>query len=184
MWLNPNKPMKKLLTIVFVLSLASTGMAWPWNKKEAVKPEVKKPAVVKVESGTTIQQAKQVIKELNSELQSAKVENTKLKTNLANANKKVADAETNLSTVQKQADLLKEWGIQKQNEAFQWLEKYTKAVKRYHRLKMIAAVVAGLFGAMLGMWAMRFVPPIYAAYAMALPIAGAGIAAGALWMFL
>lgn len=179
--------MKKLLIIIFALSLTSTGMAWPWDKRPATKPEVKKPAVVKVESatsGSSIQQAKQVIKELNAELQSAKTENTKLKINLANANKKVADTETNLATVQKQADLLKEWGIQKQNEAFQWLEKYTKAVKRYHRLKMIAAVVAGLFGAMLGMWAMRFVPPIYAAYALALPIAGAGLAAGALWMFL
>lgn len=176
--------MKKLLTIVFILSIVSSGMAWPWDKKPEVKLEAEKPKVVKVESGSSLQQAKQVIRELNSELQSAKSENAKLKTNLANADKKVADAEANLSTVQKQADLLKEWGIQKQNEAFQWLEKYTKAVKRYHRLKMIAAVVAGLFGAMLGMWTMRFVPPIYAAYAMALPIAGAGLAAGALWIFL
>lgn len=176
--------MKKLLTIVFILSMASTGMAWPWDKKPEVKPDIKKPVAVKVEAGSSLQQAKQIIKELGAELNAAKSENIKLKNNLANANKKVADAEANVANVQKQADLLKEWGIQKQNEAFQWLEKYTKAVKRYHRLKMIAAVVAGLFGAMLGMWAMRFVPPIYAAYAMALPIAGAGIAAGALWIFL
>lgn len=176
--------MKKLLTIVFVLSLVSSGMAWPWDNKPVAKPEVKKPVPTKVETGSSLQQAKQVIRELNAELNSAKAENTKLKNNLANANKKVADAEANIATVQKQADLLKEWGIQKQNEAFEWLDKYTKAVKRYHKLKMIAAVVAGLFGAMLGMWAMRFVPPIYAAYAMALPIAGAGLAAGALWIFL
>lgn len=176
--------MKKLLTIIFVLSMASTGMAWPWDKKPTTKPEVEKPVPAKVETGSSLQQAKQVIKELNAELNSAKSENAKLKNNLANANKKVADAEANVANVQKQANALKEWGIQKQNEAFEWLEKYTKAVKRYHRLKMIAAVVAGLFGAMLGMWAMRFVPPIYAAYAMALPIAGAGLAAGALWIFL
>lgn len=176
--------MKKILPIIILMSIVSTGMAWPWNKKDTTKPEVKKPAVVKVESGTTIQQAKQVIKELNSELQSAKSENAKLKNNLANANKKVKEAEVNVATVQKQADALKAWGIQKEKEAFEWLEKYTKTVKQYHKLKMIAAVVAGLFGAMLGMWAMRFVPPIYAAYAMALPIAGAGLAAGALWIFL
>jgi hypothetical protein len=176
--------MKKLLTIVFILSLASTGMTWPWDKKPVAKPEVKKPVPAKVETGSSLQQARQVIKELGSELNSAKSENTKLKNNLANANKKVAEAEASIATVQKQADTLKAWGIQKQNEAFEWLEKYTNAVKRYHRLKMIAAVVAGLFGAMLGMWAMRFVPPIYAAYAMALPIAGAGLAAGALWIFL
>lgn len=166
------------------MSIVSTGMAWPWDKKPTEKPEVKKPATAKVESGSSLQQARQVIRELNAELNSAKSENAKLKNNLINANKKVTEAEANAAIVQKQADALKEWGIQKQNEAFQWLEKYTKAVKRYHRLKMIAAVVAGLFGAMLGMWAMRFVPPIYAAYAMALPIAGAGIAAGALWIFL
>jgi len=176
--------MKKILPIIILMSIVSTGMAWPWNKKEKVEaPKIEtvtKPAT----TSSNLQEARQIIKELNSELQSAKSENVKLKTNLANANKKVADAEINIANVQKQADLLKEWGIQKQNEAFEWLEKYTKAVKRYHRLKMIAAVVAGLFGAMLGMWAMRFVPPIYAAYAMALPVAGAGLAAGALWIFL
>lgn len=176
--------MKKLLTVVFILSLVSSGMAWPWDKKASVKTESIKPNISKAETGSTLQQAKEAIKELNSELRSAKLENAKLKNNLANANKKIADSETSLITVQKQADALKEWGIQKQNEAFDWLQKYTNAVKRYHRLKMIASIVAGLFGTMLGMWAMRFVPPIYAAYAMALPIAGAVLSAGALWIFL
>jgi hypothetical protein len=63
------------------------------------------------------------------------------------------------------------------------MEKHTATLKRYHKLKNIAAIVAGLFGAMLGMYCMRLVPPVYAAYAFALPIAGAVLAFGCVWMF-
>jgi DNA repair exonuclease SbcCD ATPase subunit len=156
-------------------------MAWPWDKKPAMKPEPKKPVASKVETGSSLQQAKQVIKELNAELNSAKSENAKLKNNLANANKKVAEAQTNVATVQKQADLLKEWGVQKQKEAFEWLEKYTNAVKRYHRLKWIAAIIAGAFGVLFGLQLMSFVPP---PYSLLVPIGGAGLFASLVWIFL
>lgn len=173
--------MKKLLTIVFILSLVSSGMAWPWVKKEQTKSEVKKPVAEQVTNKTNLQQAKEIIQELKSELSSAKNENAKLKNNLANANKKVKDAETSLATVQKQADLLKEWGIQKQQEAFQWLEKYNNAVKRYHRLKWIAALIAAAGGVFLGLQFMNFVPP---PYNLLVPIGGAGLFAILVWLFL
>jgi VIT1/CCC1 family predicted Fe2+/Mn2+ transporter len=63
------------------------------------------------------------------------------------------------------------------------MNKYTSTLKRYHRLKNIAAIVAGLLGAMLGMYCMRLVPSIYAAYALALPIAGAVLAFAGVWLF-
>jgi Skp family chaperone for outer membrane proteins len=173
--------MKKLLTIIFILSLVSSGMAWPWDKKTVIKPEIKKTAPVKVETGSSLQQAKQVIKELSAELNAAKSENAKLKTNLENANKKVDEAKSNTAVVQKQADALKEWGIQKQQEAFKWLEKYNNAIKRYHRLKWIAAIIAAAGGVLLGLQFMSFVPP---PYNLLVPIGGAGLFASLIWIFL
>jgi Skp family chaperone for outer membrane proteins len=173
--------MKKLLTIIFILSFISSGMAWPWDKKPAVKPEIKKPVPVKVETSSSLQQAKQVIKELNAELNAAKSENAKLKTNLENANKKVNEAKSNTAIVQKQADALKEWGIQKQQEAFKWLEKYNNAVKRYHRLKWIAALIAAAGGVLLGLQFMNMVPP---PYSFLIPIGGASLFATLVWIFL
>jgi Skp family chaperone for outer membrane proteins len=173
--------MKNLLTIIFILSFVSSGMAWPWDKKPVAKPEIKKPVPVKVETGSSLQQAKQVIKELSSELNAAKSENAKLKTNLENANKKVDEAKSNTAIVQKQADALKEWGIQKQQEAFKWLEKYNNAIKRYHRLKWIAAIIAAAGGVLLGLQFMNFVPP---PYNLLVPIGGAGLFASLIWIFL
>ena len=170
-----------LLTIILILSLSSSGMAWPWDKKPVTKPEVKKPVPTKVETSSSLQQARQVIKELGAELNSAKSENAKLKTNLTNANKAVAEAEKNVATVQKQADSLKEWGVQKQKEAFEWLEKYTNAVKRYHRLKWIAAIIAAAGGVLLGLQFMAFAPPPYNLF---IPIGGAGLFGALVWFFL
>jgi septal ring factor EnvC (AmiA/AmiB activator) len=176
--------MKKLLPIIIIFCLASSAMAWPWSKREkkevpAVKPVATK--VVKTNSKTSIQEAREVIQELNSELTSAKNENAKLKNNLVNANKKIKEAESSLINVQKQADLLKEWGIQKQQEAFQWLEKYNNAIKRYHRLKWIAALIAAAGGVFLGLQFMAFVPP---PYNLLVPIGGAGLFGILVWLFL
>ena len=173
----------KILTIIIFLSLASSGYSQFWkSKRKSVSAPVAE-NVVKSENTNSIKEAREVIKELNTELKVAKEENSKLKLNLENANKKVLEAEKNSAILQKNADALKNWGIEQQNQAFQWMEKHTSTLKRYHKLKNIAAIVAGLFGAMLGMYCMRLVPPVYAAYAFALPIAGAVLAFGAVWMF-
>jgi hypothetical protein len=176
--------MKKLLPIIIILCLASSALAWPWNKKEKKEVVTTKPVatvVVQTNNKTSIQEAQEIIKELGSELKSAKSENAKLKNNLANANKKVAEAVNNVSIVQKQADALKEWGVQKQEEAFQWFEKYNDTIKRYHRLKLIAALIAAAGGVLLGLQFMAFVPP---PYNLLVPIGGAGLFATLIWMFL
>ena len=173
----------KFLTIIIFLSLVSSGYSQFWKSK--LKP-VSAPVVEvvsKPKPTNSINEAKEIIKEINKELKIAKEENFKLKTNLENANKKVLEANKNTDIVQKNANTLKDWGIEQQNQAFEWMNKYTSTLKRYHRLKNIAAIVAGLFGAMLGMYCMRLVPSIYAAYALALPIAGAVLAFAGVWLF-
>jgi Skp family chaperone for outer membrane proteins len=172
------------LIIFFTLTSISFGQFWKPKPKPTPIPKPTPVAVITNKVSTTsLQQAKEVIKELNTELKLAKEENQKLKVNLDQANKEVKKGFEKTLEVQKNADLLKDWGIEQQNQAFAWMDKYTQTIKRYHRLKNIAAIVAGLFGAMLGMYCMRLVPPVYAAYAFALPIAGAVMAFGAVWMF-
>jgi hypothetical protein len=176
--------MKTLLPIIILLTLTTSGFSQFWKPKPRPTPTPKPtPVAVTKPNKPPLQEAKSIIQELNFELKTAKEANTELKKKLLAAENKVKDAELNTQQVQKNADALKDWGVEQQNQAFEWMEKHTKTLKRYHRLKNIAAIVAGLFGAMLGMYCMRLVPPIYAAYAFALPVAGAVLAFGAVWVF-
>ena len=175
--------MKKLLPLLILILLSTSSFGQFWKPKPTPTPRPTPVAVVSTNTPNSIQQAKALIKELNEELKLAKTTNADLKSKLDSANLKVKEAKINTQQVQKNADALKNWGIEQQNQAFAWMEKHAATLKRYHRLKNIAAIVAGLFGAMLGMYCMRLVPPVYAAYAFALPIAGAALAFGGVWMF-
>lgn len=175
--------MKTILSLLILILLSTSSFGQFWKPKPKATPKPTPVAVVSTNAPSSIQQAKAVIKELNDELKSAKASNADLKTKLDAANAKVKEAEINTQQVQKNADALKNWGIEQQNQAFEWMEKHTATLKRYHKLKNIAAIVAGLFGAMLGMYCMRLVPPVYAAYAFTLPIAGAILAFGGVWLF-
>lgn len=175
--------MKYFFTLMFLLCFISNGYSQFWKSKPKSTPIPIAEVVVKPENTTSIQEARKIIKELNTELIVAKDENLNLKLNLENANKNIEQANKDVAVVQKNADILKNWGIEQQNQSFKWMEKYTSTIKRYHKLKTIAAIVSALFGAMLGMYCMRFIPPVYAAYAFGLPIAGAILAFGGVWMF-
>ncbi len=174
--------MKKVLPIIVLAFLTTTSVAqitWPWNKKPQPKPT---PVQVEVKKEpATISNARQIIKELNSELQNAKSQNAKLKDNLERANAKVASAQLETQKVQEAADKLKEWGIVQQTEKFKWMEKYEKAVKRYHRLKMLAAIIAAAAGVFLGLQFMSLVPP---PYNFGVPIGAAGLFASLVWFML
>jgi len=180
--------MKKFATLIILLIVCSTGFAWPWNGKPLSKPVAKPtpvPAVVLVQpSQNPVNDARALVRELNGELKIAKNENTKLKNNLDQANGDLKSSFIFIEQLNKDISTLKEWGVVQQAESQKWLSSYTNAVKRYHRLKNIAAAVAGLFGLMVGIWLMGFVPPVYSTYALLLPVAGAGAAASALWIFL
>lgn len=175
--------MKKILTILIIFTLiASTGMAqikWPWDKKPKPKPT---PVQVEVKKDpATISNARQIIKELNSELQNAKAQNTKLKDNLERANVKVVSAQVETQKVQEAADKLKEWGVAQQSEKFKWMEKYENLAKKYKLLKTIAVIIAAAAGVFLGLQFMALVPP---PYNLAVPIGGAGLFALLIGIFL
>jgi hypothetical protein len=181
--------MKKLATLIILLIISSTAFAWPWNGTPLSGPLAKptpQPALVVVQpfSQNPINDARTLVRELNGELKIAKIENTKLKSNLDQANGDLKTSFILIEQLNKDIANLKEWGVVQQAEAQKWLSSYTNAIKRYHRLKNIAAAVAGLFGMIVGIWLMGFVPPMYSTYALLLPVAGAGIAASALWIFL
>ena len=57
--------MKKLLPIIIILSLSSSAIAWPWNKKEKEEVVTTKPVATKVvqtNNKTSIQEAQDIIK--------------------------------------------------------------------------------------------------------------------------
>lgn len=173
--------MKKILPIVIAFSfISSTGMAWPFGKKES-KPTPTPAAVAKPTPKPTISGGREIVKEIGIELKAAKEENTKLKTSLDKALEQVKNAEAKTVEVQKSADALKEWGIIQQAEAQKFMEKYNDAVKRYHRLKMIAALIAAAVGVLLGLQIMGFVPP---PYSLLVPVGSAGLFAALVWFFL
>jgi flagellar motor protein MotB len=172
--------MKKIVPIVLLLILTSTGYSqFNWFKpKPKAQPT---PVAVVQKSKTPVQDAKQIVKELQSELRVAKSENAKLKDSLSKANGNLKDSFLQIDKLKKDIDALKEWGVVQQAEAQKWLEKYTNAIKRYHRLKWIAAIIAGAVGVLLGLQIMSFVPP---PYSLLVPIGGAGLFATLVWVFL
>jgi len=173
--------MKKLIPIVLLLILSSTGYSqFNWFKPKPKASPVPVQAVVE-KSKNPVQDEKQNVKELQAELGVAKSENVKLKNNLANANANLKDSFLQIDKLKKDIDALKEWGVIQQAEVQRWLEKYTNAIKRYHRLKWIAAIIAGAVGVLLGLQIMSFVPP---PYSLLVPIGGAGLFATLVWVFL
>lgn len=170
--------MKKLLPLVILLVLTGTSFGQFWKPKPKAKPS---PTPVLVEkSKTPVQDAKEIIKELKSELNIAKSENTKLKSNLNMANENIKKGFLEIDKLKKDIDTLKEWGVVQQAEAQKWLEKYNNAIKRYHRLKWIAAIIAAAGGVFLGLQFMGFVPP---PYNLLVPVGAAGLFGTLVWIF-
>ena len=174
--------MKYTLPIIAILFLTSTTQAWPFGKKEP-KPQPT-PAVVAKPSPTpkpTISEGRELVKEIGFELRSAKEENARLKASLNKAMQQTQVAEAKTIEVQKSADSLKEWGMIQQAEAQKFMEKYNAAVKRYHRLKMIACIIAAAAGVFLGLQFMNLAPP---PYNFGVPVGLATLFAALVWFFL
>jgi hypothetical protein len=168
--------MKKYLTILIFLSITSGAMAWPFGKKDP-KPKPTPVATPK----PTISEGRELVRGIAAELKAAKSENAKLKINLSNVSVKLQQAEARTADVQKSADALKEWGVIQQAEAQKFMEKYNNAVKRYHRLKLIAAIIAAAGGVLLGLQFMNLAPP---PYNLGIPAGAAAIFAALVWFFL
>lgn len=172
-----------LALLVFLALTISNSMAWPFGKKDSKPaPQASVSAVVsKPTPKPTIEEGREIVKGITGELKAAKEENVKLKQNLDQALQKTKQAEAKTFEVQKAADTLKEWGIQQQAEAQKYFEKYTSAVKRYHRLKLIAAIIAAAGGILLGLQFMNLAPP---PYSFGVPVGAAVLFASLVWFFL
>ncbi len=167
------------ITILLILTSSVNAQIWPFKKKPVPSAT---PVPVKVErSNAPIQDAKKIVQELKAELNVAKSENVKLKNSLEKANANVKEGFVQITKLEKDIKTLKEWGVVQQAEAQKWLEKYTKAIKRYHRLKWIAAIIAAAGGVLLGLRFMSLVPP---PYNLLVPIGGAGLFGTLIWIFL
>ncbi|NBV29898.1 hypothetical protein EBS02_12960 [bacterium] len=174
--------MKYILPIIAILFLTSSAQAWPFGKKEPTpKPT---PAAVAKPSPTpkpTIGEGREIVKGIAAELKAAKDENIKLKASLDKAVQQTNAAEAKTLEVQKSADALKEWGMIQQAEAQKFMEKYNAAVKRYHRLKLIATLIAAGVGVLLGLQFMNMAPP---PYNFGVPFGAAALFAALVWFFL
>lgn len=173
--------MKHILPLIIALSLTSTGLAWPWDKKPTPgnTNTVTTPVIVK--STNAIADAKGIIVELQNELKDTKKENDNL-TNLLNQTRTDLDQSfAEVTQLNKEIKDLKEWAVIQQAEAHKFMEKYNKAVKRYHRLKMIAAAIAAIVGVFIGMQFMSLAPP---PYNFGVPFGAAGLFASLVWFFL
>lgn len=185
--------MKKLsLILVFLIIFTNYSYSQFWKPKKPIEnpidlEQIEKPLVKSTPKPTpssSLNEAKAIIQQLNSELNTAKLTNKELSEKLKTADTSLQQSEVRLAEVQKNADLIKEWGLEQEKQAFGWMEKFNKCLKRYHFLKNIVAVLAGLYGFILGLSLMKYVPPTYSAYAYALPFVGAILAFFAVWMFL
>lgn len=171
--------MKKIIPFILLLVFINTGYSqFNWFKP---KPKESPTPVVVEKSKSPIQDAKQIVKELQSELKVAKNENVKLKNSLSSAKNDLSKSLVQVDKLKKDIDTLKEWGVIQQAEAQKWLEKYNNAVKRYHKLKWIAALVAAAAGVLLGMQFMNLAPP---PYNLLVPIGSAGLFGTLIWIFL
>ena len=155
-------------------------MAWPFAKKQ-VNSKPTAVQVTEVKKPSTFGDAKDVVKQLNSELANAKQQNNKLKENLTNALTRAELAEGETIKVQQSAKKLEDWGVVQQAEKVKWMQKYENAVKRYHRLKAIAAFIAAGIGILLGLQFMNLVPP---PYNLGVHIGGALLFSSLVWFFL
>jgi hypothetical protein len=175
--------MKTLIILFLLFGSSAYGQFWKPKPKPvtATPPPASVTPAQKPEGNT--QEARKLVRELNQNLVTAREENLKLKANLENAKKDLETSEKRVAEAQRQADLLREWGIARQNEAFEWMAKHEKVLDKYHHLKFVASIVGGIFGFVFGIWLMRFVPPVYGAYALSLPVATTAISAGWVWIF-
>jgi hypothetical protein len=175
--------MKKIVTLIAFMILVNTGYAQFGLFRPKAKPTPSpSPTPVAVEkSERPIQDAKKIIQDLKLELNAVKSENEKLKNNLTNANSSVKKGMDDVVKLNKDIEALKQWGIIKQAEALRWLERYNKAVKRYHKLKWIAVIIAAAGGVIVGLKFMALAPP---PYNILIPIGSAGIFGTLIWIFL
>jgi len=180
--------MKRLSLILIILSfIASSGMAFPWPRPKPTPT----PTPVQVEQPkdvVSISNARTLIKELNTELTNIKFLNNNLQSNLKRANERIVTADQEIVKLNVAITNLTDWGVGWQSKAIvaqAELEKekveHKATLTRYHRAKLILAVLAAAAGVFLGLQFMNLVPP---PYNFLVPAGGAGLFAALVWFLL
>jgi len=174
--------MKKLLPLILLLTLASTGLTWPFGKREPKPaPTPKQVETAKPVKPPTVGDGRDLVKQLQVALKEGQEANKKLGEALERAKKELETAKGETLVVQKKADDLQAWGVVQQAEKEKYIKKYNETVAKYHRLKMIAALIAAAVGVLIGLQFMNLAPP---PYNFAVPVGAAALFAGLVWMFL
>ena len=168
--------MKKLLPLILLLTMASTGFSWPFGKPKP-KPT---PTPTQVEVPATPKAGRGLIDQLKKDLKDALEANRKLKISLDKAKTELDTARGETVIVQKKADELQEWGIVQQADKEKFKNKYEETAAKYKRLKLIAAAIAAAVGVLIGLQFMNFAPP---PYSFAVPVGAAVLFALLVWMF-
>lgn len=173
--------MKKILPLILLLAVTSTGCSWPFTKKEAKPaPTPKQTPVVVTEKPATFGSGKDLIKQLQQALKEAQEANKRLGLDLINAKKDTDRAKEETVEVQKKADDLLKWGLVQQAEKEKYMKKYDEAMKKYHRLKLLAAIIGGAVGILIGLQFMNLAPP---PYNFAVPFGAAALFAALVWIY-
>lgn len=171
--------MKKLLPFIILLSFAATGFSWPFQKpKPSPTPKVTK-VVTPVET-PTISGGRNILKDLQAALKEALEANNKLSGLLKQTREEVETAKAETLIVQKKADDLLKWGLIQQAEKEKYMKKYDEALKKYHRLKLLAAIIGGAVGILIGFQFMNLAPP---PYSFAVPFGAAALFAALVWIY-
>lgn len=171
--------MKKLLLFILLVLLPATGFCWPFSKPKPTPSPT--PTIVKVEEPVTPAKGKGLLDQLKSELLAAKEQNKNLQESLKKGQEQLTIANSKVTELQKGIDDLTEWGVVQQAEKHKYIAKYESTVKKYHRLKAIAALIAAAVGVLLGLQFMNLAPP---PYNLGVPVGAAALFAALVWFFL
>jgi hypothetical protein len=182
--------MKRLFLILIILNLIiSSSMAFPWLKPKPTPTPTPTPVQVEQPKDVvSISNARTLIKELNTELTNIKTLNNNLQSNLKRANERIVTADQEIVKLNVAITNLTDWGVGWQSKAIVAQAELTKekqdheATKsRYHRAKIILAILAAVAGVFLGLQFMNLAPP---PYNFLVPAGGAGLFAALVWFLL
>lgn len=120
----------------------------------------------------TIDHMQQLDADNRKQLTEAQKQNAELNITLIDESQNITKLNTDISS-------LKQWGIDQQTRADKAQADLSATIKRYHFLKMLAAILAGI--ALLFI-SLRFMSLVAPPYSFGVPVAAFGIGYAAVWM--
>lgn len=119
----------------------------------------------------TIDHMQQLDSDNRKQLTEAQKQNAELNVTLIDESQNITKLNTDISS-------LKQWGIDQQTRADKAQADLSATIKRYHFLKMLAAILAGIT---LLFISLRFMSLVAPPYSFGVPVAAFGIGYAAVW---